>query len=136
MRESGDAEAVGGGDTGLGAGQGQRAQGGVDRDRAEGPGQLAQSGGQERVEIDGLLHVVLMGGHFTALVRGAHPHSVQLGGLLLEGHRGDQRVDPRGDGHGGVVPEGDSGDVLYSHVGVHFPPTYVRPLGGPRRANR
>lgn len=125
MRESGDAEPVRGGDTSLGAGQGERAQGGVDRNRAEGPGQLAQSVGQERVEIDGLLHVVLMGGHFTALIGGAHPHSVQLGGLLLKGHRVDQGVDSRGDGNGGVAPEGDSGGVLYSHVGVHFPPTPI-----------
>ncbi len=71
VREGGDAEAVGGGDPGLGAGQGERAEGGVDRDGAEGPGQLAESVGQERVEVDGLLHLVLVRGHFAALVGGA-----------------------------------------------------------------
>ncbi len=142
MREGGDAEAVRGGDAFLGAGQGEGAQGGVDRTGAEGPGQLAQSGGQERVEVDGLLHVVLVRGDFAALVGGADPHPVQLGGLLLEGHRADQGVDPGGDGDGGIVPEGNRGQGLHGHVDSHFPSTDgVRASNGPvtgrnRRSDR
>lgn len=103
--ESRYAEPVRGGDTHLCAGQGERAQGGVDRDCAERTGQLPQSGGQECVQVDGLLHVVLVRGHFTALIGGTHPHPVQLCGLLLDGHRVDQGVDSRGDRKAEVVPE-------------------------------
>src|SRR5690606_11567509 len=125
--EGGDAETVRRGDAGLGALQGQRTERRVDGHRAERAGQLAQSGGQEGVEVDGLLHVVLVRGHFAALVGRADPHAVQLGNLLLRGHRADQRVDPVGDRPGGVVPEGDFGGGLYGHGGGHFPPTPIRP---------
>ncbi len=136
VREGGNAEPVGGGDACLGAQQGQRAQRRVDGGGAERAGQLAQSGGQEGVEVDGLLHVVLMGGDVSALVGRADPHAVQLGDLLLEGHRLDQRGDPGGDGVGGVVPEGDFGGGLNGHVGGHFPPTPISPWTRARRANR
>ncbi len=136
VRDGGNAEAAGGGDAGLGAHEGERAEGGVDGDGAEGPGELAQSGGDEDVEVDGLLHVVLVGGDLAALVGGAHPHSVELGDLLLEGHRGDERVDSGGDGVVGVVPQGLFGGGLYGHVGSHFPPTPIRPWTRARRANR
>ncbi len=136
VREGGDAEAVGGGDPGLGAGQGERAEGGVDRDGAERSGQLAESVGQERVEIDGLLHLVLVGGHFAALVGGAGPCPDQLCGLLQQGHGVDQRVDACGDGGGRVVPEGGGGGALRGHVGVHFPPPPAGPPSGAGRACR
>ncbi len=134
VREGGDAEAVGGGDAGLGAGQGERAQGGVDRDGAEGAGELAQAGGQERVEVDGLLHVVLVRCHFAALVGGAHPHPGQLGGLLLKGHGGDQRVDACGDGAvGSFQREGAEGFSAATSVFTFL----LRPPGpGPGRGGR
>ncbi|MEY9490332.1 hypothetical protein RKD26_006126 [Streptomyces calvus] len=134
--DGGNAEAVRGGDAGLGAHQGQRAQRGVDGCGAEGAGQLAQPVRKERVEVDGLLHVVLVRGDLSAVVGGTDPHAVQLGDLLLKGHRADQRVDPGGDGLGGVVPEGGFGGGLYGHVGGHFPPTPIRPWTRARRANR
>src|SRR5690606_6869838 len=108
----------------------------VDGGGAEGAGQLAQTVGKERVEVDRLLHVVLVGGDFTAVGGRTDPHAVQLGDLLVQGHRGDERVDSVGDGPLGVVPEGDFGGGLYGHVGSHFPPTPIRPWTRARRANR
>ncbi|MBW8706148.1 hypothetical protein MBT84_41685 [Streptomyces sp. MBT84] len=136
VRDGGDAETVRRGDARLRAQQGERAESGVDGSGAEGTGQLAQAVRQEGVEVDGLLHVVLMGGHFTPLVGRADPHTVELCDLLLEGHGTDQGGHPGVDVVGRIVPDGDFGGGLNCHVGGHFPPTPMSPWTRARRANR
>ena len=71
----------------------ERADRRVDRRRAERPGQLAEPDGQQRVEVDVVVHVVLVRGDVLAVVGCADPHAVQLRDLLVEGHRGDERLD-------------------------------------------
>lgn len=142
--EGRDAEPVGAGDPLLGAGQREGAHGRVDRGRPERAGQLAEPEGKQLVEVDGFLHVVLERGDFAALVGGAHPDADELGGLLLEGHGGEQGVGPGLGGEGGVVP--GPGEAVRGRrgcpgcgvvdVGGHFPPTPISPCTRDRRANR
>lgn len=101
-----DAEAVSRGDAALGAQQGQRAEGRVDGGGAEGPGELPEPVGQQRLEVDHLLHLVLVRSDFAALVGRPDPHAEQLGDLLLEGHLGDEGVGARLVAEGRVAPQG------------------------------
>ncbi|CAM5667583.1 HTH-type transcriptional repressor PurR [Streptomyces hirsutus] len=47
---------------------------------------------------------MLVGGDALAVLVRAHPYPVQLGGLLLQGHPGEQVVDTGCGGQGGVTP--------------------------------
>jgi hypothetical protein len=107
VRDRRDAEAAGPGDTALGAGQCLRAERRVHGRGAEGAGELAQAVGDQLVPflvgaLDG--HVVLVRSDSAAVRRGAHPHAVQLGGLLLQGHPREQVVDAGGGGQRGITP--------------------------------
>lgn len=149
--ERGDAEPARGHDPALGAQQRQRAERRVDRCGAERPGELAQAVRQQLVEGDRFLHLVLVGGDFATFGGGAHPDSVQLRGLLRQGHLGDQGVGPGRGWQGGVPPAGDGrggvsrgglfghglfGHGLFGHGVGHFPPTPISPCTRARRANR
>lgn len=87
--EGGVGEPAGLGDPVLGAGQCDRADARVDRCGAERPGQLAESVGGDVLPVNGV-HVVLVRRDSVAVGVGAHPDSVQLGGLLLQGHPGHE----------------------------------------------
>ncbi len=67
----------------------------IDRRGAEGPRDLAEPLGQQRIEIHGAGHLVLVRGHVGAVIRGADPDAVELGDLLLEGELGDERTRAR-----------------------------------------
>ena len=54
----------------------------VDGRRAERPRQLAEPAGRHRVEVDVVVHVVLVRGDILAVVGCADPHAVQLRDLL------------------------------------------------------
>ncbi len=104
VRDRRDAEAAGLGDTALGAGQCLRAERRVHGGGAEGAGELAQAARDQLVPVMVHAHVVLVRSDSVAVRRGAHPHAVQLGGLLLQGHPGEQVVDAGGGGQGVVTP--------------------------------
>lgn len=104
VREGRDTEPAGPGDPALGPGQGERPEPGVDGGGAERPGELAEAAGGEVVPVDGVDHVVLVRGDPVAVGVGAHPDSVELGGLLLQGHPGDQVGHPCLRGERGVAP--------------------------------
>jgi hypothetical protein len=80
----------------LGAREGERAERGVHRRRAEGPGQLTQAPGQQHPEVQFDGEVVLVGGDVSAVGVRAHPDPVELGDLLLEGHRRHEGVEGEG----------------------------------------
>jgi hypothetical protein len=67
---------------------------------------LTETGGEQRREVDVLLHVVLVGGDLAALARGADPHAVELRDLFLKGHRVHEGGDANRDRDVGVVPDG------------------------------
>ncbi len=89
--ESRDAEPSGGDDLLLGALQRQRPDGGIDGCRPEGPSELTEPRGQDRVEVDVVVHLVLVRCDILAVVRGADPHSVQLRDLLGDRHLSHER---------------------------------------------
>ena len=67
--------------------------------------------GQDRVEVDVVVHVVLVRGDILAVVGCPDPHAVELRDLLGRRHGGDERVDPLVDGsaasrHGAAVDAG------------------------------
>ncbi|MGX1476851.1 UNVERIFIED_CONTAM: hypothetical protein RKD50_005659 [Streptomyces canus] len=99
-----DAETARFGDTALGAGQCLRAQRRVHGGGAEGAGELAQAPGDQLVPVVVGGHLALEGGDSVPVRAGAHPHAVELGGLLLKGHPGEEVVDAGGGGQGGVTP--------------------------------
>ena len=49
--------------------------------------------GQQRVEVDVVVHLVLVRGDVAALVGCPDPDAVQLRELLVERHRRDERLD-------------------------------------------
>ena len=104
VREGRDAESVRGHDPLLRALQRQRARRRIDRRRAERTGQLAQARRQDRVEVDVVVHVVLMRRDVLAVVGCPDPHAVQLRDLLGHRHLGHERVDALVDGQRRVVP--------------------------------
>lgn len=135
-----NAEPVGGHDAALGAGEGEGTERGIDWRGAERPRQLAEPMGEQLVEVDRLLHVVLVRGDVAALRRGAHPYAEESGDLLLERHLGEQRV---GTGLGGAIRVAPNrrtsrGGLFgrYGQVLGHFPPTPISPWTRARRANR
>ncbi|SCE53648.1 hypothetical protein GA0115252_158918 [Streptomyces sp. DfronAA-171] len=145
MRECRDAEAVARDDARLGAQERERAEPRVDRGGAEGAGELAESVREEIVERGRGLHVVLVRGDLPALGRGTGPQPVELRGLLLAGHRGEQGLDAGGalggepGARGGTGPgpgRGRGGGGLGGHAGGHFPPMPISPWMRARRANR
>jgi hypothetical protein len=146
-----DAEAVRANDALLRALQGARTHGGVDGRAAERPGQLPEAVGEQRVEVDVVVHIVLVRGHLAAVVRGAHPHTIELSDLLLERHLGDQGRDAAGCGLRRVVPERQariirrlgvavcrplSGPAVIVNGHGYFPPMPMRPCTRARRAKR
>ncbi len=104
VRDRRDAEAVRGGDPALGPGQGARTDVGVHGRGAEGAGQLAEAEFDQLVPVVLGGHLALQRGDSVAVRGGAHPHAVQLGGLLLQGHPGQQVGHPGVGGQGGVAP--------------------------------
>jgi len=104
MRNSRDAEPVGCRNPALAAEEGQRPERRVDRSRAERPRQLAEPVRQEGIEVDDVVHVVLMRGNVPALIGRADPDAEQLSDLFLERELGEERFDAVGSGCGDVVP--------------------------------
>ncbi|MEV5878623.1 hypothetical protein AB0L75_31235 [Streptomyces sp. NPDC052101] len=102
-----DAEAAGRGDPALGAGQGPGGERRFHGGGAEGAGQLAQAEGDQLLPAMGGGHLALQRGDPLAVRGGAHPHAVELGGLLLQGHPGEQIGHAGVGGQGGVAPRGD-----------------------------
>ncbi len=117
-----DAEPVGGHDLALAAGQGGAARDRVHRGGAEGPGELAQAVLDHLLPGEGFTGgVVLVGGDRGAGGVGTHPDAVELGRLLLQGHGGEQVVDPLAVGQGGVPPGTVQGFGGWGHREVPFP---------------
>ena len=89
----------------LACAQRERADGGVDRRRAERAGELAEPGGQQLVEVDVVVQVVLVRGDVAALVGCSDPDAEELRELLRRASSAASRASTRSARAGGrVVP--------------------------------
>lgn len=79
----------------LRAQEAERAHRRVDRLRAERPRELTEALRDQAVEVDVLIHVVLVRSDVAAGIVGADPHAVQLCDLLRQRHPLDEAVDIR-----------------------------------------
>ncbi len=139
--DGGDAEASGRRDPALGAGEGLRAECGVHGGGAEGAGELAQAVRDQLVPVIVGGHLALQRGDSVAVRGGAHPHAVQLGGLLLKGHPGEQVVDAGGGGQCGVAPGGGGHETPVGADGLsrmfrYSPRMFREPRGGEKGSSR
>ncbi len=120
-----DAEAARRDDPALRPGQGLRAEPRFHGGGAEGAGQLAEAEGDQLVPVVAGGHLLLQRGDPVAVRGRAHPHAVQLGGLLPQGHPGEQVRHAGVGGQGGVAPRsGGHGTPVTLAVahGVYRPP--------------
>ena len=92
--DCGDTEAACGHDLLLRAHQRQGPEGRIDRRASKGTGELTESARQQLVEVDVVIQIVLVWRDFAPVGRRPHPHAVQLCGLLLQGHRTYESIDP------------------------------------------
>ncbi len=106
MGDGRDAEAALRGDAPLGREEREGADPGIHRSGAEGPRQLPEALGQDLVEIDRVVEVVLVRGDVAAVGPGADPHAVELRDLLGQRHRRDEGVDALIGGQAAVAPGG------------------------------